>query len=102
MYKNAKGEVQFVKTGDKLIDKWEQELADGKIPDYMEGFSGEQLKKLRNLREFGTDQFNKRMSGALTGPPKTLLDTSHTVVEDAVRQGLGRPISRFNNLDSPE
>jgi hypothetical protein len=96
VYRNEDGQVVFSDTGDELIDKWEKELAEGKTPDYLEGFSNEQLERLHRLRTHGVDQFRRRV-------PSTFLDTSNTVVDDAIKQGLGAgPPSRFSNLDSPE
>lgn len=59
VYRNEKGEVQFVKTGDPLIDKWEQELADGKTPNYLEAFTQDEIKRLNDLRTRAVDRFNK-------------------------------------------
>ena len=95
-YRNADGQVQFIDTGDELIDKWERELAEGKVPDYNEAFSPEQLETLERLRTRGTDRFGK----SVPRPSSTLLDTASTVMQDAVSQGL-LP-QRFPNLDSPE
>lgn len=97
-YRNEDGEVQFVKTGDEFIDKWEQELADGKIPDYMEGFSLDQLEKLERMRQTGTDHFGK----GIPSPVGTLLDTANTVSTDAAMQGLTISNKRFSDLDTPE
>lgn len=38
-HRQSDGEIQLKDTGDTLIDKWEQELADGKVPDLWESFS---------------------------------------------------------------
>lgn len=56
MLKAAKGddgEVIFEETGDPLIDKWEQELAQGIIPDLTEGMSPEAVSQLKQ------EQMNK-------------------------------------------
>lgn len=66
-YKTADGEYHFVNTGDELIDKWEQELAEGRIPDLSEAFSPEDYERVirvstryyeskndpRNVQSFG-------------------------------------------------
>ena len=97
-YRNADGEIQFIDTGDELIDKWEKELAEGKVPDYNEAFSQEQVEKLDRLRAFGTDHWGKQLIQRATG---TLLDTASTVTQEALDQGLF-PHSRFPKLDTPE
>ena len=45
------GEVVFTDTGDPLLDKWEEELSKGVIPDMEEGLSSEEKEKLRKERE---------------------------------------------------
>ena len=45
-YRNEDGVIQFINTGDELIDKWEKELSEGKTPDYLEGFSQEEIDKI--------------------------------------------------------
>jgi hypothetical protein len=100
VYRTKEGEVQFVKTGDEFIDKWEQELAEGKIPNYLEAFTPEQVEKIKRLRSRGTDSFGKPV-----GPSPTLRDVAETVTQDAINQGLGRPslpYQRFSNKDIPE
>lgn len=43
-------EVQFV-TDDPLINKWEDEIARGLVPDLMEGLTNEQRQRERNSLE---------------------------------------------------
>lgn len=50
MHRQLDGEVQFTETGDPMIDKWEQELADGYTPDLSEVFSPEEMVKLKRAR----------------------------------------------------
>jgi hypothetical protein len=45
------GEFYFEHTGDPLLDKWEEELAKGLIPDLEEGMSQEQRAQLQKERE---------------------------------------------------
>ena len=52
-HRNEDGFVQFKDTGDDLIDKWEQQIADGHTPDFMEGFTEEQKSALTRLRAKG-------------------------------------------------
>jgi hypothetical protein len=47
-HRNAKGDVQF-KTGDPVIDRWEQQLADGKEVDLLECFNSADITKIGNL-----------------------------------------------------
>lgn len=51
MHRQADGEYQFTDTGDQLIDRWEQELADGKIPDLFEAFKQSDLEKIEVARK---------------------------------------------------
>lgn len=59
VHRNEDGQIQFSNTGDDLIDKWEEQLAEGKTPNYLEGFTEEQLASLERLRTRGTDQFGR-------------------------------------------
>lgn len=47
VHRQADGEIQFTDTGDSLIDKWEQDLADGILPDLTEAFSEGSLEKIK-------------------------------------------------------
>ena len=89
-YRNEDGQIQFVETGDELIDKWEQELAEGKTPDYMEAFSPEDVNKLNELRMRGTTKFGK----SIPRPATTLKHTADSVAQEAFRQGLADPTKR--------
>lgn len=87
-YRNADGHVQFTDTGDELIDKWEAELAEGKVPDYGEAFTPEQLAQLEHLRTKGTDKFGHR---------RTIGDTVDSVVRRT--EGAVLPTKRFKDVD---
>ena len=90
VHRNEDGQIQFQHTGDDLIDKWEKELAEGKMPDYMEGFSTEQLEKLDRMRTHGTDQFNR-----------TIRDTAMAFGAEAnsLNKTLTVPLKRFKDVD---
>lgn len=104
VYRNEKGEVQFVSTGDKVIDKWEEDLAAGKIPDYLSEFTPEQIDKLNRMRTKGTDRFGK----SIPSSAGTLRDAADSIAQDALRQGLqdptkiSFPYQRFSDKDLPE
>ncbi len=53
MHRMADGEIQFTDTGDAMIDKWEEELARGLIPDLSEVISPETIKQLEARRGKG-------------------------------------------------
>jgi len=55
-HRQEDGEIQFKDTGDDLIDKWEQDLADGALPDLYEAFSPESLEKLQQLTDKAKSQ----------------------------------------------
>jgi len=82
-----------------LVDKWEKELADGKIPDYMEAFTPEQLERLQSLRTRGKTKFGRSVG--------TMRDVMDSVSADAVRHGLIDPSIkpyyplRFKDDDEP-
>lgn len=44
------GELYFESTGDPLLDKWEEELAKGAVPDLEEGLSSTEREKLKKER----------------------------------------------------
>lgn len=90
-YRNEDGEIQFINTGDELIDKWEKELSEGKNPDYLEGFSQEEIDKLNELRVRGTTKFGKSIPRPAT---TTLKQATDTAAQDAFKQGLNDPAKR--------
>lgn len=101
-YRQEDGTIKFTDTGDPLIDKWEQELAEGKTPEYLEAFSPEELEKLVRLRERGRTPF-----GHDVAKPSTFMNVADGVVEDARAQGLltdpnkkvTLPYRRFGNTE---
>lgn len=50
VHRQADGQIQFKDTGDPLIDKWEQQIADGIEPNLDEAFSEHSLKALEKVR----------------------------------------------------
>lgn len=51
MHRQMDGEYQFTDTGDHLIDQWEQELADGLVPDLLEAFKPSDLATMDRARK---------------------------------------------------
>ncbi len=49
-HRQEDGEIQLKNTGDPYIDKWEEELAQGLVPDYEEMFTEEQMAYYRRIR----------------------------------------------------
>ncbi len=47
----------FTDTGDALIDKWEREIADGKMPDLREAFKEGDISRISN--KFDTQRKRK-------------------------------------------
>ena len=82
----ADGTVQFEDTGDPFIDKWETQLANGEIPDYLEALNNEQRIRLNNLRKHG-----RTRHGHLVKPPATLKGAVDSVAQQAKDQGLADP-----------
>jgi len=50
VHRQQDGEIQFKDTGDDLIDRWEQQLADGDDVDLMEAFTPESMARLKELQ----------------------------------------------------
>lgn len=80
VHRNADGEIQFTDTGDELIDKWEQQIADGELPDLWEAFDEESLERLKKLRA----------AAELRDPYQgfTMKNTFERVQTQAKREGL--------------
>jgi hypothetical protein len=55
-HRNADGEIQFTETGDPLVDKWEEQIAKGEIPDLFEAFDEESLTHMQRLRQTQRDR----------------------------------------------
>jgi hypothetical protein len=55
--RNEDGIIQFKDTGDPLLDKWNEEIAEGKAPDFWEAFSEESknivLERLEKAKRIG-------------------------------------------------
>ena len=45
-HRNSDGEIQFKDTGDDMIDRWEQQIADGMTPDLEAAFDYGELEKI--------------------------------------------------------
>lgn len=78
-HRNEDGHIQFKNTGDNLIDKWEQQIADGSEPSYDDMLTPEVRAKLARMRKRG----DARTSGV-----GSFKDVMESVATDAVRQGL--------------
>ena len=50
VHRQEDGEIQLKDTGDPFVDKWEEEMAEGKIPNLAEAFSDEELAEYLRLR----------------------------------------------------
>lgn len=55
-HRNEHGEIQFSETGDEMIDRWEEQIARGEIPDLNEAFDEESLKGLAKMRQKAQDR----------------------------------------------
>ncbi len=60
VHRQADGEIQLKDTGDSLLDKWEQQLADNEDIDFMEAFGNEEnyLKLQQKLLKAKEQQIN--------------------------------------------
>jgi hypothetical protein len=77
--KGEDGEIMFEETGDPLIDKWEQELAQGLMPDLTEGMSDASRKKLSNISKKQTktniEEINEDYSSQSIKQPNPMFDS---------------------------
>lgn len=92
-HRNEKGEIQFTDTGDPLIDKWEEQIARGEIPDLYEAFDEESLQHLERLRQAARDRDPYQGLSM-----KSAFDK---IERDATREGLHVGKSP-NNVITPE
>lgn len=65
VYKTDDGEYQFTDTGDELIDEWEEQIAQGEIPDLTQAFSKEALQKLKNRKKNVADHLFGSAGGSI-------------------------------------
>jgi hypothetical protein len=80
MHRQADGEIQLKDTGDALIDKWEEQIAEGMEPDLWEAFSDKEREKLK--AKLGKEKSRKR---------HTMKDVLERVERDAQQQGFSSP-----------
>lgn len=87
VHRQEDGEIKFTNTGDSLIDKWEEELANGNFPDLTEAFTPESLEKIKT-------KLNKNKG---ISAPRTMGDVAkqnaliESVKSKAIEQGLFNP-----------
>lgn len=48
VHRTEDGNIQFTDTGDSMVDRWEEQLAAGELPDLTEAFDPESLKKIQS------------------------------------------------------
>lgn len=88
-HRNADGHVQFKDTGDPLIDKWEEQIAQGIMPDFSEGIRPEDLEKIK--QRAAAKSRNDSM-------PLTFKDTMDTVASK-IQEAAAPSISTFGDGD---
>ncbi len=82
-HRNEDGQIQFMNTGDDLIDKWEEQVARGETPSMSQDmFDDETLAKIERLRARGKVR---------TGFGGTFKDVHDEAMRDAHSQGLDVP-----------
>lgn len=89
-HRNDDGFVQFTDTGDKLIDKWEQQIANGEEVDLTEAFAPGSLEYINKLRE--------RAEGDNPYAGMTMRDVAEKMDRQARRDGLV-PESRRKEIE---
>lgn len=90
VHATADGGYQFTDTGDALIDKWEQEIADGNEEniDLTEAFSPESLAKVQRLLAKAKGQ---QIGAAYGKQTASMADTVDRIERVAKQQGLFNP-----------
>jgi len=83
VHRNADGFIQLKDTGDPLIDKWEEKIAQGDEPDLWEAFSPEAREQLNRARA--------RASKIQAQGGYTIADAMERVGREARAQGLDDP-----------
>jgi hypothetical protein len=59
-HRQKDGEIQFTNTGDSLIDKWEEQLAQDDEVDLLEAFTPESMERLKTLLDKAKEQREDR------------------------------------------
>lgn len=49
-HRNENGDIQFKDTGDDLVDRWEEQIANGEVPDLMEAFDEESIQHIKKIK----------------------------------------------------
>ncbi len=76
--------MQFRDTGDEMIDKWEEQIAQGLEPDLMSAFTPEELERLSRMR-----------AQAKSNVPRTMKDTFEMVQRKGLQEGVSIQPSKF-------
>jgi hypothetical protein len=87
-YRGADGEIQFTNTGDDLVDRWEEQLAAGEIPDLYEAFDEAGRKKLQLLAK------NKKSKGMTFAKAHDIMSKNR----GNLKEGNTLPINTLNPL----
>ena len=81
--KDSDGNVQFRNTGDDLIDRWEEQLAQGLMPDLTEGMTDDEIQKL-----------NREQKKASKGKVVDTLGEAQNIIESSRQQAVADKILR--------
>ncbi len=71
----------FTETGDPLIDKWEREIAEGKLPDLREAFKEGDMPRLQHK----LDTHKKRRGSFSTA---TTFEDAHNAVQQHLERNV--------------
>lgn len=91
VHRNADGEIQLQDTGDDLIDKWEQQIAEGDDVDLWEAFSPEAIEKIKQRLR------NKRK--VTTASMGDVVDQAQAQQAQIDRVTKKKPFNTFGDLD---
>lgn len=77
-HRQSDGSIQVKDSGDSLIDRWEQQIADGEEPDLWESFAPEEQERIQQ-------RLAKKRANA---PRQSMKDVVESVERRAKSQGL--------------
>lgn len=82
VHRQADGEIQLTDTGDDLLDKWEQQIADGEEVDLAEAFKPEQLLKIKKSLGKAKEQGIHANYAAASSTIKNAVDRVETLAKE--------------------
>ena len=91
-HRNEDGFIQLKDTGDDLIDRWEEQIAQGVTPDLLEAFDPKELKKLERMRAKAANNPNMpgmSLKGAVEAAEREAAKQKLTTTNPSITPKLG-------------